>query len=198
MLAIGSVSSVSSDVVNGGTQRAVGSWPGIRTAVNARLEEVSFRTGVTAGAVTLLVLAAATAAVVLTVMPSQGSPANRAAAAPAAASAPVAAAVTPAAAPTPRTPGRQPVEASAPPSAPPAGTRPAAQAGQTSPDTGSSPQEAAAGGNPGPRAGWQAGHGGHWHGRRTRAWAPRSGRIRAFTGALWRPAPPGRVGLIRP
>jgi len=178
--------------VIGGTQRAVGSWPGIRTAINARLEEVSFRTGVRVGAVALLVLAAATAAVVLTVMPGQGAPVNRAAVAPAATSAPAVAAVTPAAAPTPRAPGRKPVAASASPSAPSApaaGAQPAAQAGQTSQDTGASPQETATG-----RTSWQAGQGGHWHGRPIGAWAPRHGRARVFTGGPWRPAPRGLAG----
>jgi hypothetical protein len=175
--------------VNGGTQRAVGSWPGLRTAINARLEEVSFRTGATAGAVTLLVLAAATAAIVLTVMPSQGSPVHRAAAGPAATSAPAAAAVTPAAAPTLRAPGRKPVGASPLPSAPAAGAQPATQAGQTAQDTGSGPQGEAAGETSGTRAGWQGGQGGRWHGRRIGTWAPRGGRARVFTGALFRPAP---------
>ena len=59
-----------------------GSRPGIRAAINARLEEVSFRTGMMAAAATLLVLGAATAAVVLTVTPSHGSPVNNAAGAP--------------------------------------------------------------------------------------------------------------------
>ena len=100
MPGIGGLSSVSSGVVNGGDYQTVGSWPGIRAAINARLEEVSFRTGVTAGAITLLVLAAATAAVVLTVMPSSGSAVNRAAGVPATLSSPVAAVAVPVAAPS--------------------------------------------------------------------------------------------------
>src|SRR6185437_10809100 len=146
---------------------------------NARLEEVSFRTGVRVGAVALLVLAAATAAVVLTVMPGQGAPVNRAAVAPAATSAPAVAAVTPAAASA----------SPSAPSAPAAGAQPAAQAGQTSQDTGASPQETATG-----RTSWQAGQGGHWHGRPIGAWAPRHGRARVFTGGPWRPAPRGLAG----
>src|ERR1700761_1513389 len=101
--AIDRLSSVSSGVVYGGDQRTAGSWPGIRAAINARLEEVSFRTGVMTGAVTLLALAAVAAAGVLTVTPSPGSPVASAAGTPAAVSSPAAAAVVPVTTPSPRT-----------------------------------------------------------------------------------------------
>ena len=45
--------SVSCDLVNRGNHRAVGPRTGIRTAINAGLEEVSFRAGVMTGAITL-------------------------------------------------------------------------------------------------------------------------------------------------
>ena len=47
------VSSVSSGDVSSGSYPMAGPWPGLRAALNARLEEVSFRTGVTALAVLL-------------------------------------------------------------------------------------------------------------------------------------------------
>lgn len=185
--AIERLPSVSSDVVNGGDHPTVGSWPGVRAAINARLEEVSFRVGATAGAIALLVLSAAVAAVVITVMPSQGGPVNGAAGAPAAARFPVAAATAPAAAPTLRAPGRYLPEASSPPPAPAAGSRPAAQPGQSSPGPG--PQEDSAGGKFGGRAPGRGAAGSHWPGQWTGAWLPRYGRPGFFGSALWRPVP---------
>jgi hypothetical protein len=179
------LSSVSSDVVNGGDYRMVGSWPGVRAAINARLEEVSFRTGVMAGAVTLLVLSAAVAAVIATVVPSKGGPVSRAAGAMAAAGFPAAAATPPVAAPTLRAPGRHLPEASSPPSAPAAGSRPAAQASQSSPGPG--PQEDPAGGNFGGRAPGRGAASSHWPGQWTGAGPPRYGLPGVFGRAFWRP-----------
>jgi hypothetical protein len=76
---------------------------GIRAAINARLEEVSFRTGMMTGAITLLGLAAVTAVAMITAMPSHGTPVNGAAAAPTTSSSPVSIAVVPVAARTSRT-----------------------------------------------------------------------------------------------
>ena len=180
--------------MNGGDYRTTGPWAGIRAAVNARLEEVSFRTGMAAGAVTLLVVAAATAAVVLTVLPSQGSPVSRAAVTPvtassrAAALVPTASATTPAAAPTPRASVSHPPKASTAPAA-------GAQSGQYSPDAAPAGRGNPAGGTFGAHVRGRGTPGGHWPGR----WggSPRYGGTTVFTGALFRPAPrggPGRFG----
>jgi hypothetical protein len=197
--AIDRLSSVSSGVVYGGDHRTAGSWPGVRAAINARLEEVSFRTGMMTGAIAFLALAAATAAVVLTVMPSQGSPVNGAVGVPAAASSPVAASAVPVAAPSVRTPAHGLHEVSFPSSsAPAAGTQPtaepaaqpAAQASQSSAYPSSSPQSGSAGRTfGGPAAGREA-QGGYWPGSRNGAGAPRfaSGRGN-FTGGLGRFGP---------
>ena len=163
----------------------VGSWPGLRAAINARLEEVSFRTGVMAGAITLLVLSAAVAAVVTTVLPSNGSPVNRAAGAAAAARFPVAAATPPAAAPTLGAPGRHVPEPGSPPPARAAGSRPAAQPGQSSAGPGS--QEDSAAGNFGGRAPRRGAAGSHWLRLWTGAGPPRYGRPGVFGRALWGP-----------
>ncbi len=118
--AIHAISPVSSGGVHGGEHRAAGPWPGIRAAVNARLEEVSFRTGMATGAIALLAFAAATAAVVITVSSSQGRPANETAGRPSVVTSPVAVAVPsarPSPLPTPsplRTPAHRPREGGSP------------------------------------------------------------------------------------
>jgi len=193
-VAIGHLSSVSSGVVNGGDDRTAGSRPGIRATINARLEEVSFRTGVVAGAATLLVIAAAAAAVVITVLPSQGSPVNRAAGAPVAASSPAAhtvPATVPSAPASPTPPGHTPT-ASSSPAAPAARSQPSAQASEYSPDAYPAARDNAAVANSGGRA--QVG--GMPASRRPIQWggSPRYGRTGVFTGALWRPAPRVRFG----
>ena len=195
MPGIDRLSSVSSGVVNGGGYQTVGSWPGIRAAINARLEEVSFRTGVTAGAITLLVFAAAAAAVVLTVMPSRGSAVNRAAGAQTIASSPVAAAAVPVAAPSLRPPARPLPEASSSPTATAAAVaQPAAQAGQPSADPGPRAQHGSAAGAFRARVPGRGAPRGHWPGRGTVAGrAPVS-----FTRMFWRPFPPGRPAMTRP
>lgn len=68
------LSSVSSGVVSGGDYRAFRAGRGMRAAVNAWLEEISFRAGVTAAAIFVPVLAAVTVTVVLVTGPSHGSP----------------------------------------------------------------------------------------------------------------------------
>ena len=168
--AIDRLSSVSSGVVYGGDHQTAGSWPGIRAAINARLEEVSFRKGMMTGAITLLVLTAAAAALVLTVTPSHGSPVNGAAGTPAAASAPAAAAVVPVTAPTPRTSARSVRVVSAPASAAPAAAAPpapqyTAQVSQPSPYPSSSQQPASTGGTFGAPAHGRGDRGGYWPGR---------------------------------
>jgi hypothetical protein len=208
MPGIDRLSSVSSGVVNGGDYQTVGSWPGIRAAINARLEEVSFRTGVTAGAITLLVLAAATAAVVLTVMPSSGSAVNRAVAVsatlcpPVAAtlSPPVAAAAVPVAVPSLHPSAHGLPEASSSPSATAAAVAPpAAQASQPSADPGPVAQYGSAAATHGARMPGQGAPGRHWPGQGTGEGPPRHGRVPVgFTGMFWRPFAPGRLGMTRP
>ena len=200
MPGIGGLSSVSSGVVNGGDYQTVGSWPGLRAAINARLEEVSFRTGVTAGAITLLVLAAATAAVVLTVMPSSGSAVNRAVAVSATLSPPVAAAAVPVAVPSLRPPARGLPEASSSPSATAAAVAPtAAQASRPSADPGPVAQYGSAAATLGARMPGRGAPGRHWPGQGTGAGPPRHGRAPVgFTGMFWRPFAPGRLGMTRP
>ena len=186
--AIERLSSVSSDVVNGGDYPTVGSWPGVRAAINARLEEVSFRIGVTAGAITLLVLSAAVAAVVITVMPSQRQPGEPCRGSAGRGEVPrsgrdgAGSRAVRCARPDVTLP-----EASSPPPAPAAGSRPAAQPGQSSPGPG--PQEDSAGGNFGGRAPGRGAAGSHWPGQWTGAWLPRYGRPGFFGRALWRPVP---------
>ena len=194
-VAIGHLSSVSSGVVNGGDDRTAGSRPGIRATINARLEEVSFRTGIAAGAATLLVVAAAAAAVVITVLPSQGSPVNRAAGAPAAASspaAPSAPATVPSAVPTPPTPSGHTPSASSSSAARAAGSQPSAQSSQYSPDASPATRDNAATENFGGRASGGGMPASRWPNR----WggSPRYGRTGVFTEALWRPAPRVRFG----
>jgi hypothetical protein len=192
-VAVGSLSSVSSGVVNGGGYRTVGSGPGIRAAVNARLEEVSFRTGMTAGAVTLLVLAAAVAAVVITVLPSQGSQVSRAVTAPVAASAPAAPATVQAVTPAPRPSASHRTRASSAPTAAAASAASNAQSSQYSPDAVAVARRNSAGGGFGARArgaGMPVRWPGPWGG------SPRYGRSRGFTGSLGGPAPRGRFGPI--
>jgi len=190
--AIDRLSSVSSGVVYGGDHRTASSWPGVRAAINARLEEVSFRKGMMTGAITLLVLTAAAAALVLTVTPSHGSPVNGAAGTPAAASSPAAAAVVPVTAPTPRTPAWSVRVVSAPASsAPAAAAQPApqytAQASQPSPYPSSSQQPASTGGTFGAPAHGRGDRGGYRPGRWNPAWAPRfAGNHGNFTAGLWR------------
>ncbi len=110
---------------------------GIRATINARLEEVSFRTGMTAGAVTLLGLAAVAAAAMMTVMPSHGKPLNGAAVAPTTASSPVTIAAVPVAARTSRTPAPKHPKVS---STPAGAGQSATQATDPSPDYGSGSQ----------------------------------------------------------
>ena len=200
MPGIDRLSSVSSGVVNGSDYQAVGSWPGIRAAINARLEEVSFRTGVMAGAITFLVLAAATAAVVLTVMPSSGSAVNRATGAPAPLSSPVAAAAVPMAAPSLHPAARRLPVASSSPSAPAAAAaQHPAQASQPSADPGPVAQYGSAAATLGARVPGRGAAGRHWPGKGTRTGPPRYGRGPvSFTGMFWRPFPLGRMGMTRP
>lgn len=187
------LSSVSCDLVNGGDHPTAGAWPGIRAAVNTRLEEVSFRTGLMAGAATLLVLAGAAAAVVLTMMPSQGSPVDRAAGAGATVSSPVAAVTVPVAAPT-RVPRRQVPEATTRPSPTAAAAAPAAAAPPAVPPSQSSPDLSR---HFSARAPGRGAPGGHWPGRWTGSGPGRFGGTRGFTGVMWRPVPLGRPGLTR-
>jgi hypothetical protein len=149
-----------------------------------------------AGAVTLLIVTAAAVAVLLTVLPSQGSPISRAAGTPAASSPaasprPTAPAATRAAAPAPRPSASRTARVS---TAPATGVRPGPQTGQYSADAGPAERDHAAAGAFGDRAQGRGGPGSRWPGR----WggSPRYGRTGVFTGALLRPAPGGRPGMF--
>ena len=188
--------SVSCDLVNGGKHRTAGPWSGIRTAINARLEEVSFRTGLITGAITLVTLAVATAAVMITTMPSSGIPVNSAAETPAVASSPVAA-VVPMVASSARTPGHRLRTATSPASTPAAGAYSAVQRSQSSPDQNSDQQYYGSGG--GSYDGMASGQdtsGSYWADRGTGAGSPRYGRTdgnftrgQYYGGAQWRSVP---------
>jgi hypothetical protein len=174
--------------VYGGDQRTAGSWPGIRAAINARLEEVSFRTGVMTGAVTLLAVAAAAAAVVLTVTPSHGSAVTSAAGTPAAVSSRAAAAVVPVTTPSPRTSAHSLRKVSPPASS---AAAPAAQVTLPSPYPSTSPRSDSAGGSFAAQARGRVAHGGYWPGRWNGASVPRFTGIRnnltgfsGFSGGL--------------
>lgn len=188
--------SVSCDLVNGGKHRTAGPWSGIRTAINVRLEEVSFRKGVIAGAITLVTLAAATAVVMITAMPSSGIPVNSAAETPAAASSPVAA-VVPIVASSARTPGHSLRTATSPASTPAAGAYSAVQTSQSSPNPNSNQQYYGSGdGSFGDGASWQDTSGSHWADGGTGAGSQRHGRTdgnftrgQYYGGAQWRSVP---------
>jgi hypothetical protein len=190
--------SVSCGVVNRGAHRMVGSRTRIRMAINARLEEVSFRTGMATGAITLLALAAATAAVVVAVMPGHGSSVNGTAGAPIPASSPVAA-VVPVAAPSLTTPSHR---LPGTPSARAVSTESAAGSGQASASAKSSSASAGSGSRydsageaPQGSGSGQGAHGGHWHeGRNGGGQSPFDRTRGDFPGGFWRPAPqPGRM-----
>ena len=176
-----------------------GSRPGIRAAINARLEEVSFRTGMMAAAATLLVVGAATAALVLTVTPSHGSPVNNAAGAPAAASSPVAVATGPAAPSSPRPSATRTRAAKATASSTPevvaqTAAEPASPADQSSSYPNSSPQSDSVSGSfdRAPASG-RGPRGGYWPGRWNGAGMPRfPGGRGNFPGGSWHVGPGNR------
>jgi hypothetical protein len=134
------ISSVSSEIVSGGTFRT---HSGLRATINAWLEDISFRTGMIAGAVVLLVIVAAGAAVAVLSNGSQAASAlgSRATATPAAVGAPLTGgAAQPSAVPSSAVPARS---AAATP-APARSAAPARGASSTAPETGSGPTRSAA------------------------------------------------------
>jgi hypothetical protein len=154
------------------------------------------------GVIAFLALAAATAAVMLTVLPSQGSPVNGAVGVPAAASSPVAASAVPVAASSVRTPAHKLHAASFPSSSAPAAgaqptaepaAQPAAQASQSSAYPSSSPQSGSAGRTFGGQAAGREAQGGYWPGSWNGAGALRFASDRGnLTGGLGRFGPGNR------
>jgi hypothetical protein len=122
-----------------------GSGLGIRATINARLEEVSFRTGMMTGAITLLGLAAVTAVAMITMMPGHGSPVNGAAVAPTVSSSPVSIAVVPVAARTSRTPAYRHAEVASTTAGAQSAGQSATQSNQPSVNSGSGRQYGSSG-----------------------------------------------------
>jgi hypothetical protein len=166
--AVARLSSISSGVVSGGDQWTTGQWPGIeqrtpgsrpglRAAVYARLEEISFRAGI-AAATTLLALVGVALAIVVTLLPGHTalvtSAAGKPAAMPAVKASPAAAA-TPTAVPSPRSSAPRLAAASSPPLAAAGVTQPTAQATQPVAAPASAGQRS---------SGWNRFAGGHGHG----------------------------------
>jgi hypothetical protein len=174
--------------VSGGTFRT---HSGLRATINAWLENISFRTGMITGAVVLLAIAAAGAAVAVLSHGSQAAGAlgarGPAMVAPSAAALPVSTPQPPVM-PGSATPARSAPATSAPPRSAAAVSAPAGGSPSAAPASGSGPVAAASGaGREGyglaSPAGWRHGFPPRWGGRRW-VWGPDRGGPH-FGGPWW-------------